>query len=151
VCLAQNYIKHLQSVFGNDTNQKIIIKFRKFMLQLCYCNWLTKPLEQSPSWEANSRSASQEISFPLHLWSQKIHYRVHKSPSLFPILCQIYPLHNFSSYFPKIQSDILPSTPRSSKLTFSLQVFQPEPCMCLLSMPCVLHVPSISSSIWSFQ
>jgi hypothetical protein len=36
-------------------------------------------------------------------------------------------------------------------LTFSLQVFQPEPCMCLLSMPCVLHVPSISSSIWSFQ
>jgi hypothetical protein len=33
-------------------------------------------MEQSPSWEANSFSASQEIL--RILWELKIHYRIHK-------------------------------------------------------------------------
>jgi hypothetical protein len=40
-------------------------------------------MERSPSSEANSHSASQEI--PRLLWNLKIHYRVHNSPSLDPI------------------------------------------------------------------
>ena len=36
---------------------------------------LTYSTEQSPSWEANQSSASQEI--PCILWNQKIHYPVH--------------------------------------------------------------------------
>jgi hypothetical protein len=43
---------------------------------------LTNSMEQSPSWEANSHSASQEI--PSLLRNQKVHYRVDKSPTTGP-------------------------------------------------------------------
>jgi len=49
-------------------------------------------MEQSPSWEANSSLASQEI--PRILWISKGHCRVHKSPSPVPILNQNNPVQS---------------------------------------------------------
>ena len=52
---------------------------------------LTMSKEQSPSWEPNRFSASQEILRVL--LNPKDHYRVHNSPPPVPILNQFNPIH----------------------------------------------------------
>jgi hypothetical protein len=58
----------------------------------------TYSMEQSPSWGSNNHSASWRVS--PRLWDPKIHYRVHKSPPVEPILSQMHPIHIFQPPFP---------------------------------------------------
>ena len=57
-------------------------------------------MTQSPSWEANRFSASQEITHIL--WNPKDHYRIHKCLSPV-ILSQLESVHTPTSHFLKIQ------------------------------------------------
>ena len=56
-------------------------------------------MDQSPSWEANWFSASQQI--PRILWDPKVHYRIHKCPPSVPILSHLDPVHNPLPYLAK--------------------------------------------------
>jgi hypothetical protein len=61
-------------------------------------------MEQSPSWEADNHSASQ---IPRLLRNPKVHYRVHNSPPLVPVLSQTNPVYTLPLYLPKIHFNII--------------------------------------------
>ena len=92
----------------------------KYLLNYLLTYLLTYSIEQSPSWEANQFSASQET--PLILLNPKVHYRIHKCPPPVPIQNQLDPVHALTSFFLKIHLNIiLLSTPGSPQWSVSLR------------------------------
>ena len=98
-------------------------------------------MEQSPYWESNRYSPSQEI--PRILLSPEVHYRLYKCLSPVSMLSQIDTVHAVPSHFLKIHFNIiLPSTPGPSKWSLFLRFPNQNP-VSTFPPPYVLHSPPI--------
>jgi hypothetical protein len=107
-------------------------------------------MELSLSWEAASCAATQEISDVLR--NPKFHYRVHKNPTLFPILSQISPVHTTPTYLSKTHFSII--HPLTWLLSFWLAHENPicipiRPHSCY--MPCPSHPPWRDHSNYTWE
>jgi hypothetical protein len=89
---------------------------------------LSNYVQLSPSWGAASRSGSQCLSSSL--WNLKVHYRVHNSPSLVPVLIFV-------------NADLTnPPFPLSSLLTI-----YSHPCLGVSRCPFLSHFPTAPISL----
>ena len=108
-------------------------------------------MKQSPSWEANSSSASTRNS-PAFYGTRMFNYRIHKSPQAVSILSQINPVHAPTSHFLKIHLNIIRlPTPGSSKWSLSFRFPHQNPvyaCPLLHSCYVPIQIKYILITCW---
>jgi hypothetical protein len=97
---------HINLILSSATS--LLTLFTSYRTRLIFVN-LTNFMRLSPTWEAASYAATQEL--PSILWNPQVHCRVHKSPPLVPNLNQINAIHTILSYLSKFHFNIrLPSS-----------------------------------------
>jgi hypothetical protein len=146
-------LKYTQVIYLNGSHAK-----HGMWCTLCRRNgarltlWLTDQppsMEQSPSWEANSHPASQEVLCLVS--SLKVHYCAHKNPPLFPILSQINPVHTFIPCFPKLQYDTTSSSvPKLSVWSLPFR-FSNQNFVCISHLPHACCMPCPSNPPWLYR
>jgi hypothetical protein len=129
---------HVSATYSHHQMLSVLLKLLHCMSKLCIMceSYIHSLMELSPAWEATNCAATQELLSIL--WNLKAHYDVHKGPPLFPILCQINPVHIIPSYLSKIHFNIIrPPTSWSSKWSLSLWYSHQYPiCIYLLLHSC---------------
>jgi hypothetical protein len=104
-------------------------------------------MQDSPPWEANNHSDTQEI--PRLLWNPKVHYCVHNSTSLIPILSHVNQIYYFSPYFLKIHSNIIiESTPGSSEWSLPFRLSN-QNIVCIFNLCHARYMSRPSHPPWS--
>ena len=103
-------------------------------------------LEQSPSQEANSSSASQDICCIVR--NPQVHYCVHSSRLLVSTLSQTNPVHTLPFHSLRIILIVPPIYSMVYQVVSFLQLSLPQLCT-HFSPPHVPHAPPISSSLIS--
>jgi hypothetical protein len=104
----------------------------------CWHSVRLSPFHLIP-WDADSRSSSQ---IPHILWNPKVHYHVHKTPSVVPVLSHMNPVHILICYFYKVHCSILPSISGSSgspKWYLPFRLSGENSIHISLSLPCSAH------------
>jgi hypothetical protein len=95
--------------------------------------WIIITMEHSPK----KLTVPQLVNTFHILWKMKVHYLVHNSLSLVPILSQKNSVHALPSYFFKICFNIIPPLHPGPPNT-SLQAFPQKPCRHLFSAECTM-------------
>ena len=105
---------------------------------------------QSAIWRQHSQFLGKSINSP-YFTEPEIHYRVHHSPPLAPVLSYMNPANALTAHFSQFIVMILPSKPWSSKWSISFRSL-PKPCKKPSSLPNVPPALPVSSSVtWSPQ
>jgi hypothetical protein len=64
--------------------------------------------------------------YPAFLWNPKIHYRIHTSPPLDPILSQLNPVRPIDLYPPEVHLNVILPPKQKDSFTFNCSLYQQE-------------------------